>query len=89
VAALALVYLMVRRRAPLRDLLYAASSLLVPLSTGRLMSMPRFVGLVFPLFFAATLATKPRSLWERLYVATGIALSIYFALKVGRGGKIV
>ena len=87
-AALAVLGSMAWRRAPLRDCLFVGLSLLAPLSTGRLTSVNRFVGVLFPLFVGGV-AACPSGRWGRLYWLVALAYSCVFAFKLGQGAKVI
>jgi hypothetical protein len=89
VVALAMLVTMVRRRQPVRDWVYTGASLLVPLSTGVLTSVTRFVGVLFPLFVFGVMATPPRSWRARLFCGFVALYLGILAFKVGQGGKVI
>ena len=89
IAAVALCLTMLRWGQPVRDTLYVALSLLVPMSTGSLMSMPRFVGILFPLFLFAPVVIRPQSRRARFYVTVALVYCCVMAFKVGQGAKVI
>jgi hypothetical protein len=86
--ATAVLAAMIGRRAPVRDCVYVGLSLLAPMSTGRLTSINRFVGVLFPLFVWGV-AACPKGRWVRLYWLVALAYSCVFAFKLGQGAKVI
>jgi Gpi18-like mannosyltransferase len=82
------VVLMIRKKEPLRDWLYVALSLAVPLTSGSLQSFARFVGVLFPLFIFAAKSFPPRSRPVRVYLALAAIYSLVFAFKVGQNAGV-
>jgi hypothetical protein len=76
-----------RARQPASLQTHGALSILLPLSTGTLKSMPRFVGVDFPLFLA--LSERLRSRRARaLYTAGALLLLVVYAFRVARADAI-
>lgn len=88
-ASVALFLGMIAWRRPARDIAYVGLSLLVPMCTGSMMSVPRFVGVLFPLFFFAAEVVAPKSRWGRFYVAAALAYCCVMAFKIGQGAKVI
>jgi len=87
--ALWMLVVMVRRRAPVRDVVYVAASVAVPLSSGSMYSLARFVGVLFPVFFAAATELAPRPRARIAYWVVAAALAVWTAYRVGHGGAVV
>lgn len=75
-------------RAPVVECFYVTLSLLIPMSTGSLTSINRFVGVLFPLFAWSAKKTIPRWLW-RLYWLLCLVYMCVFAIKLGQGAKVI
>ena len=74
-------------RRPVRDLFYVGLSLLLPMSTGSVMSMARFVGVLFPLFLHVAW-TLPAARGRRAYALVTAVYIVIFAFKIGQGAKV-
>jgi hypothetical protein len=85
--ALGLGAAMLRAQAPLRDSFYVLFSVAVPLLSGSVTSMPRFVGMLFPLFLFIGQAATPRQ--RRGYLVVAVIWSGIMAFKVGQGGRVI
>jgi hypothetical protein len=85
--ALGLGAAMLRARQPLRDTFYVIFCVAVPLLSGSVTSMPRFVGVLFPLFLFIGQAATPRQ--RRGYLVVAVIWSGIMAFKVGQGGRVI
>jgi hypothetical protein len=74
-----------RRRERPSHLVLAAANLSLPLSTGILNGIYRYMGSNFPLFFLMAGAVKDKPLWRRLYLYGGLAVLALFSFKWGQG----
>ena len=83
-AALAFLW---RSRFPVSLNLHATVSLLLPLCTGTMKSMPRFVGINFPLFYIAAMAMENRR-FRVAYWTFAIGLLMIYAFRFGRADAI-
>ncbi|RZK46248.1 MAG: hypothetical protein EOO59_19570 [Hymenobacter sp.] len=75
-----------RRQAPWRDTVWVGLSLLVPMLSGRVVSLARFVGVLFVLFVSFPYGSRPL---RRAYFALSLVGSLVMAFKVGQGGKVI
>lgn len=83
--ALALVIWAVVRKARPSYLLYSGLSILLPLSTGMLRGIHRYLGSNFPLFLFLARLLKDRAWARRLSLGGGLALLALFSFKWGQG----
>lgn len=87
---LAGIVLSLRRGAPVRagERFLLAASVVLPSCTGRLMSMQRFVGVVFPLALLGGVLMQRR--WpRRIYWAYALGVGVVLGVKLGLGHKVV
>jgi len=84
--ALALViWAVVRRRRP-SYLLLSGSSVLLPLTTGMLRGIHRYMGSNFPLFLFLSQLLRERPRWRYAYLGAGLLVLAIFSFSWGRGG---
>lgn len=75
-----------KRGVPLRDTLLIGCGIVVPMLSGRVVSMARFVGVLFPLFLLVA-GSCAKARWR--YFGLAIGFSILMAFKVGQGAKVI
>lgn len=84
-AALALTGFALRRRERPGYVALSALNALLPLSTGMLRGIHRYMGSSFPLFIFLARALEGRRRWLTAYVVGGLGVMVLFAYKWGQG----
>jgi hypothetical protein len=86
--ALGLCISMLRQPAPLRDCVFCVLLVLVPMLSGSMMSMARFMGVIFPLFIFAAGREPSRAVrWSYAVLATLYAC--FMAYRLGQGDLVI
>ena len=78
--ALLLVIYLIYFRVRISYIVYASLLLFLYLSTGRLDSLPRFIGVLFPLYLGMSLLANKKEFWDYLFTSFSIMLLTLFTI---------